>query len=453
MLPKHRFLVVVTGYNCADKVRRCYESIRKQTFTNFECVFVFDGSTDRSLKEYNQCPKDSRFTYYYHIINEGAAKRRYEVISKHGNPLDVVVLVGMDDELLPDALYTIYAKYCEGKWMTYGNWIDQKGEMLDEDFELDFDEETHASRDYRKVKYRSTAPNTFLKYLFMQIPVDDFKINGKWIDSTTESEVMFSCLEMCGKERIGIIETPIYLYNRNLRNGTLRRLGVKYKYNIYEQIIARPKRPLITNLELHMENNLNTATKTTKSKWESATQNLINRRATGVKDNAKCDTIVADYGRHLRSFELGNSVLDIGCGDQSIKRLLHVNHPHVKYTGIDAFPINDEVINAKIETLDVKKFEAEHGTHDTIVCFAALDSMHDLVKACDNMKKLAKKNIVFLTGIGIEVDEFHTFKITTELLNELMKGWKVNMSNFLTPNVLLVEYVPNVNEVPETLSC
>ena len=41
-------------------------------------------------------------------------------------------------------------------------------------------------------------------------------------------------------------------------------------------------------------------TKTTKSKWESATGNLRKRRANGVSDNAKCDTIVADYHRHLR---------------------------------------------------------------------------------------------------------------------------------------------------------
>lgn len=402
---------------------------------------VLDGCTDHGDRILNNLKTDQRFKKYIHHKNLGAARRRWEVLQLHGDPLDVVVLVGMDDELLPDALETIAEQYTLGKWMTYGNWKDQNGETLPDGF-LYFDEQTHTDRSYRKVKYRSTAPNSFYKYLFMQIPMSDFQIKGKWIDSTTESEVMFSCLEMCGKDRIGVIEKPIYLYNRNSRNGTLRRQGVKYKYNIYAEIIKRQKRELITNLENHMEEHGTNYTKTTKSKWESATRNLMERRTTGTKDNDKCDSIVADYGRHLRSFELGRSLLDVGCGDQSIKRLMHVNHPDVKYTGIDAFPVNEEVIEAKIETLDVKKFEAQHGKHDTVVCFAALDSMHDLVKACDNMKKLAKKNIVFLTGIDIEPDQFHTFKITEPLLMELMKGWKVNMSNYLTPKVLLIEFVP-----------
>lgn len=183
-------------------------------------------------------------------------------------------------------------------------------------------------------------------------------------------------------------------------------------------------------------------TKTTRSKWEDANNRLITRRASGVKDNAKCDSIVADYFRHFRSFDVGRSVLDVACGDQYLRQVVNKQHTGVKYTGIDAFTKGDGIIEAKIETLDTYKFNRDHGIHETVVCFAALDMMHDIEKACANMKKLASKNIVFLTGIDIEPDEFHTFKITHELLLQLMSGWKVNMSNYLTPKVLLIEFVP-----------
>lgn len=242
-----RFIVIVTGYNCSKYVEACYNSIRDQTYENFACAFVSDGSTDTTEFTINKVVRDPRFVKVIHKKNEGAAKRRYEALQNLGDKKHVVVLVGMDDRLMPNALERIAQEYEKGVWMTYGNWIDQNGEGLPEDFDLDFCDTTHAERSYRKVKYRSTAPNTFYKFLFDRIPVNDFRLNSKWIDSTTESEVMFSCLEMCGKDRIGIIREPIYIYNRNLPNGTLKRLGKDYKYRIYNEIIKRPKRQLLTD--------------------------------------------------------------------------------------------------------------------------------------------------------------------------------------------------------------
>lgn len=183
--------------------------------------------------------------------------------------------------------------------------------------------------------------------------------------------------------------------------------------------------------------------KTDKKTWRKKVQNLMDRRAAGTTDNRQCEDIVADYGRHLRSFQLGNSVLDVGCGGMTIAQKLTERHPHVKYVGIDPHPLNENVIKMEIEdpnqTADLLQ---QFGQFDNVLCFAVLDSCYDLHKATENMKKLAKQSVVFLTGIDIEPDQFHTFKITKELLDGLMvtEGWEIRMSNFLTPKVLLIEY-------------
>jgi len=169
----------------------------------------------------------------------GAAKRRFDAIYKYASDDDIVLLLGMDDELLPNCLNRISKEYEAAKWMTYGNWIDQHKQGLPVDFNLYFDNEIHENNSYRKVLYRSTAPNTFYAWLFKLIPEDDFKIDGGWITSTTESEAMFSCLEMSGPDRIGVIEDYIYLYRKNLPGGTLKRLGVDFKYQLYDVIIQR----------------------------------------------------------------------------------------------------------------------------------------------------------------------------------------------------------------------
>ena len=56
----------------------------------------------------------------------------------------------------------------------------------------------------------------------------------------TETEVMMSCLEMCGEQRIGVVEKPIYIYNRNLSTGTLNKYGREFKASIRDIIMARP---------------------------------------------------------------------------------------------------------------------------------------------------------------------------------------------------------------------
>jgi glycosyltransferase involved in cell wall biosynthesis len=226
---------------------KCYDSLLKQTYQNYKAILVNDGSGDstaRLLRNINRLT-DKVETFSY-SSNEGATKRRYDAIKNSNADKDtIILLLGLDDYLLPNALEEIKKQYDAGVWMTYGNWINQKGIGLPEDFDLFFDEETHNDRSYRKVKYRSTAPNTFKRFLFDNIPESDFKLNGKWFDTTTESELMFSCLEMCGKERIGVITKPIYVYNQNLPNGTLRRLGAEYKRRVYNQVIARPKKNLL----------------------------------------------------------------------------------------------------------------------------------------------------------------------------------------------------------------
>jgi hypothetical protein len=248
-----RFDVICTGWNCLTYVDKCVRSVQKQTYGNWHLHLISDGSTDGTGEALKQYEADNISVYVFDE-NLGAAKRRMDCI----RPLDsesVCLLLGMDDELLPNCLSRVKKEYDKGKWMTYGNWKDQHNRSMPETFNLDFDAETHLNRDYRKVLYRSTAPNTFKKFLFDQIPDEDFQLNGKWIDSTTESELMFSCLEMCGKDRIGIIKDHIYLYNRGRVGGTLQRTyevdgkkmsGADYKMKvIYPEIVKRPKKPLL----------------------------------------------------------------------------------------------------------------------------------------------------------------------------------------------------------------
>jgi hypothetical protein len=74
---------------------------------------------------------------------------------------------------------------------------------------------------------------------------EDFKFKGEWIKATTESNLMFSCMEMCGKEKIGVITKPIYLYNKGRIDNARSRFGEKYQNEIYADVVSKPKRNLL----------------------------------------------------------------------------------------------------------------------------------------------------------------------------------------------------------------
>ena len=137
------------------------------------------------------------------LDNMGAAFCRYKNLNaaKKSGALrsnDVILLLGLDDYLLPNALERIKQEYDNGAWMTYGNWRGTDGFELPEGF-LHYHPGAHRTRDYRAFKYRATAPNTFYAHLFDHFTEDDFKFEGEWIKATTESNLMLSLLEMCGE--------------------------------------------------------------------------------------------------------------------------------------------------------------------------------------------------------------------------------------------------------------
>lgn len=241
-----KYLIICTGYNGAKYIKKCYKSLVNQTYGNFHCILIDDGSNDNSKEVLFDLNMDKRFEVHCYTDNKGAAYRRYYAI--RNNTLDaentVVCLLGMDDWLYPNALEIIKKHYDNGKWMTYGNWIGSDGYKLPKGF-LDYSDEIHEKRSYRKEIYRSTGLNTFKKFLFDELTEEDFKVNGEWVKATTESNLMFSCLEMCGKDKIGIVYDFIVNYTKR-NDNTRSRMGSKYQDAIYLNVINRvPKKLLI----------------------------------------------------------------------------------------------------------------------------------------------------------------------------------------------------------------
>jgi hypothetical protein len=169
-----------------------------------------------------------------------------------------------------------------------------------------------------------------------------------------------------------------------------------------------------------------------KQEWENAAKELIARRLAnpGTKPG---NSILSDYKSHLEKCGYGDSVFDVGCGDQYLKTCLP---PHVYYQGLDPFPVEGtDTIEGSIEDI-ASVFESA----DTLCAMAVLDNCQDFDEAIDSMKFIAKRNIIILTGIGIEPDQYHTMKLELSDFDEAFKGWDNTVREELSPKVWLLNY-------------
>lgn len=99
--------VVIPVYNKAAYVAQCLERILQQDFDDYEVVCVNDGSTDDSGTICDDWAHRDRRICVIHTANGGVtAARRRGVEAARG---EYVVFVDADDELLPNALQTLYS--------------------------------------------------------------------------------------------------------------------------------------------------------------------------------------------------------------------------------------------------------------------------------------------------------------------------------------------------------
>lgn len=113
MLASPKVSVIVAVFQAEKTLRRCLDSIKNQTMTEWECLLVDDGSTDgggEMCDEYASA--DARFRVN-HKQNEGVAIARQTGIDTAKG--DYVIFADADDWVEPDWLEKLYGKITTDK--------------------------------------------------------------------------------------------------------------------------------------------------------------------------------------------------------------------------------------------------------------------------------------------------------------------------------------------------
>lgn len=92
--------IIVPCYNQAEYLGEALQSVLEQTYANWECVIVNDGSTDQTeIVAKKWCDKDARFQYLFKENGGLSSARNFGIVSSTGTfilPLDA------DDRIAPN---------------------------------------------------------------------------------------------------------------------------------------------------------------------------------------------------------------------------------------------------------------------------------------------------------------------------------------------------------------
>lgn len=106
------FSILVANYNNGHFFKDCYESIINQTYSNWECIIVDDGSTDNSVNQIKAIiGKDNRFKIYENEANKkcGYTKNRCAALAAG----EILGFLDPDDALTKDALEVMITAHLE----------------------------------------------------------------------------------------------------------------------------------------------------------------------------------------------------------------------------------------------------------------------------------------------------------------------------------------------------
>lgn len=102
--------IVVPVYNSQDYLEKCLDSICRQTYRDWECILVDDGSTDDSMTIIDAfVEKDARF-FSIHKSNGGVSSARN--IGTDISRGEYIAYIDSDDWVDPDYLELLYNTIC-----------------------------------------------------------------------------------------------------------------------------------------------------------------------------------------------------------------------------------------------------------------------------------------------------------------------------------------------------
>ena len=231
----NKFKIVIPSYNNEKWIEYNTASIIRQTYKNYDVLYINDKSTDKTLELIEDIKKKYNLDNWKILNNPKNMKRGYN-INPNSNHMtefmdsddDILVFIDGDDWLVDDTVLEKLNNYynMHGSWMTYGGMYTYPEGQYAHPQNSPYSDEVHANNQYRKDWWRASHLRTFKWSIYKQIKDKDLRYSktNEYYFHAEDLATSFPCLELCPKHKIGVLDFPAYVFNQTQDN---RKRGIE----------------------------------------------------------------------------------------------------------------------------------------------------------------------------------------------------------------------------------
>lgn len=217
--------IVVPCYNVEDKIERCINSIMKQTYGDYLCYLIDDGSTDGTASLILKLIKNDQRFVYQHKSNGGQASARNLGVELCNTPY--ITFVDSDDYVHQDYLLELI------------NAFDSEVDLTACYFDRVYDNRISKNDFNEKDLYLAKFPAVWGKMIKTSIIKKNhiYFPEGLWYE-----DLCFFAKLISHIKKVNIVKTSLYYYIQN-KNSTMYTYSNKIYdiYKIFEIIEKNPK--------------------------------------------------------------------------------------------------------------------------------------------------------------------------------------------------------------------
>jgi len=269
----NKIKIITPSYNNEEWVEYNIASILNQTYTNYEVLYIDDASTDNTYSKVLEAV-EGRFNWQVikNETNKGATQNYFEHLDSFVQEDDIVVHLDGDDWLYDDTVLEQLNDYYNRKdcWMSYGGFVCWNGEdtpKLPYPQSTEYSDFIHDHKLYRKDIWRASHMRTYRGSLLKALPLDALRTleDNTYYWHASDLAFQFAYMEMCPKDKIGVVDFYTTVYNQSNQNSIRTREredGANYKYEneirtrkCYKEGLSGEKLPQVNVVSYFMENN------------------------------------------------------------------------------------------------------------------------------------------------------------------------------------------------------
>ena len=239
--------IIVPIFNTEKHLHQCLDSISSQSYENFECLLINDGSTDASAsicREY--VAKDARFRYF-EKENGGVSSARNLGIERSGGAY--VTFIDSDDWVEFDYLEVLYAAIIQEtadiSVSTYRTYEMSTNQLLFHAFSRDYSKRVFSREEFINELVFLNRFDSSYGFVSCKL-VRKSVLTGIWFNESThlgeDMEFWFKLYLIA--EKVVFSNRDTYVYRRDLndsRYATLKHIKsyVQQRFNFIAFLVAR----------------------------------------------------------------------------------------------------------------------------------------------------------------------------------------------------------------------